>query len=57
MVTVIAINESSTDLLNCVVSKSPRDTPDSFPSFVGENEAKKGYTITQMGNNVFAAVL
>ncbi|KAM8772052.1 histone PARylation factor 1 isoform 1-T1 [Acanthopagrus schlegelii] len=34
-----------------------RDTPDSLPSFVGENEAKKGYTITQMGDNVFAAVL
>lgn len=36
---------------------SCRDTPDSLPSFVGENEAKKGYTITQMGDNVFAAVL
>lgn len=36
---------------------SPRDTPDSLPSFVGENEAKKGYTVTQMGDNVFAAVL
>ncbi|KAI3352438.1 hypothetical protein L3Q82_005392 [Scortum barcoo] len=34
-----------------------RDTPDSLPSFVGENEAKKGYTIAQMGDNVFAAVL
>uniref|UniRef100_UPI0037E72BB6 histone PARylation factor 1 n=1 Tax=Semicossyphus pulcher TaxID=241346 RepID=UPI0037E72BB6 len=34
-----------------------RDTPDSVPSFVGENEAKKGYSITQMGDNVFAAVL
>lgn len=34
-----------------------RDTPDSLPSFVGENEAKKGCTITQMGDNVFAAVL
>lgn len=33
-----------------------RDTPDSLPSFVGESEAKKGYTITQMGDNVFAAV-
>ncbi len=37
--------------------KSTRDTPDSLPSFVGENEAKKGYTITQLGDNVFAAVL
>lgn len=35
---------------------SARDTPDSLPSFVGENEAKKGCTITQMGDNVFAAV-
>ncbi|XP_041641504.1 histone PARylation factor 1 [Cheilinus undulatus] len=34
-----------------------RDSPDSLPSFVGENEAKKGYTITQMGDNLFAAVL
>ncbi|KAM9857455.1 histone PARylation factor 1 [Aulostomus maculatus] len=33
-----------------------RDTPDSLPSFVGENEAKKGCTITQMGDNLFAAV-
>ncbi|XP_008315212.2 histone PARylation factor 1 [Cynoglossus semilaevis] len=34
-----------------------RDTPDSLPSFVGENEAKKNCTISQMGNNLFAAVL
>ncbi|XP_012721002.2 histone PARylation factor 1 [Fundulus heteroclitus] len=33
-----------------------RDTPDSFPSFVGENQAKKGCSITQMGDNIFAAV-
>ncbi|XP_029921372.1 histone PARylation factor 1 [Myripristis murdjan] len=33
-----------------------RDSPDALPSFVGENEAKKGCTITQMGDNVFAAV-
>lgn len=33
-----------------------RDTPDSLPCFVGENDAKKGCTITQMGENVFAAV-
>ncbi|XP_017259494.1 histone PARylation factor 1 [Kryptolebias marmoratus] len=33
-----------------------RDTPDSLPAFVGENEAKKGCAITQMGDNVFAAV-
>lgn len=37
--------------------KSVRDTPDSLPSFVGENEAKKGYAISQMGDNVFAAIL
>lgn len=40
-----------------ILSKSHRDNPDSLPSFVGENEAKKGYIITQMGDNVFAAVL
>ncbi|XP_062864806.1 histone PARylation factor 1 [Trichomycterus rosablanca] len=34
-----------------------RDIPDSLPVFVGENEAKKGCTITQMGENLFAAVL
>ncbi|XP_061762431.1 histone PARylation factor 1 isoform X2 [Nerophis ophidion] len=34
-----------------------RDIPDSLPAFVGENEAKSGCTITQMGDNVFAAVL
>ncbi|CAL1601479.1 unnamed protein product [Knipowitschia caucasica] len=33
-----------------------RDTPDLLPSFVGENDAKKGCSITQMGENVFAAV-
>ncbi|KAM4751452.1 histone PARylation factor 1 [Anableps anableps] len=33
-----------------------RDTPDSLPSFVGENQAKKGCNITQMGDNIFAAV-
>ncbi|XP_031697285.1 histone PARylation factor 1 [Anarrhichthys ocellatus] len=34
-----------------------RDLPDSLPSFVGENEAKKGCAIAQMGDNMFAAVL
>ncbi|XP_030643950.1 histone PARylation factor 1 [Chanos chanos] len=34
-----------------------RDSPDSLPVFIGENEAKKGCTITQMGDNIFAAVL
>ncbi|XP_032420147.1 histone PARylation factor 1 isoform X2 [Xiphophorus hellerii] len=33
-----------------------RDSPDSLPSFVGENHAKKGCNITQMGDNIFAAV-
>ncbi|XP_026214718.1 histone PARylation factor 1 [Anabas testudineus] len=33
-----------------------RDTPDSLPSFVGASEAKKGCTITQMGDNLFAAL-
>lgn len=39
------------------LSNSHRDNPDSLPSFLGENEAKKGCTITQIGDNVFAAVL
>lgn len=34
-----------------------RDLPNALPVFIGENEAKKGYTITQMGDNIFAAVL
>ncbi|XP_051558214.1 histone PARylation factor 1-like [Myxocyprinus asiaticus] len=34
-----------------------RDAPDALPVFIGENEAKKGCTITQMGDNIFAAVL
>ncbi|XP_068448035.1 histone PARylation factor 1 [Clinocottus analis] len=34
-----------------------RDAPDSLPSFVGENDAKKGCVIAPMGDNVFAAVL
>nr|XP_057901939.1 histone PARylation factor 1 isoform X1 [Doryrhamphus excisus] len=33
-----------------------RDIPDSLPCFIGENEAKSGCTIRQMGDNVFAAV-
>lgn len=33
-----------------------RDAPDLLPSFVGENEANKGCTISQMGDNLFAAV-
>lgn len=34
-----------------------RDLSDALPVFIGENEAKKGCTITQMGDNIFAAVL
>ncbi|KAG1948939.1 histone PARylation factor 1 [Pimephales promelas] len=34
-----------------------RDLPDALPVFIGENEAKKCCTITQMGDNIFAAVL
>ncbi|KPP65260.1 hypothetical protein Z043_116338 [Scleropages formosus] len=34
-----------------------RDSPDDLPAFIGENEAAKGCQITQMGDNVFAAVL
>ncbi|XP_028987075.2 histone PARylation factor 1 [Betta splendens] len=33
-----------------------RDTPESLPSFVGSSEAKKGCTISQMGDNLFAAL-
>ncbi|CAN9510440.1 unnamed protein product [Ophioblennius macclurei] len=33
-----------------------RDTPEKLPAFVGENEAKKGCIIKQIGDNVFAAV-
>ncbi|KAJ7326814.1 hypothetical protein JRQ81_016573 [Phrynocephalus forsythii] len=33
-----------------------RDAPDELPVWVGENEAKKGCTISQLGDNVFAAV-
>lgn len=46
---------SQLSLVLCKISC--RDTPDSLPAFVGENEAKKGYAITKMGDNVFAAVL
>ncbi|XP_072563654.1 histone PARylation factor 1 [Paramormyrops kingsleyae] len=34
-----------------------RDSPDALPVFIGENEATKGCAISQMGDNVFAAVL
>ncbi|TSN95659.1 Ankyrin-2 [Bagarius yarrelli] len=34
-----------------------RDSPDALPVFVGQNETKKGCSITQMGENLFAAVL
>ncbi|XP_030048529.1 histone PARylation factor 1 isoform X2 [Microcaecilia unicolor] len=33
-----------------------RDSPDELPVFVGANEAKKGCTIFQVGDNLFAAV-
>ncbi|XP_043918493.1 histone PARylation factor 1 [Protopterus annectens] len=33
-----------------------RDSPQELPVFVGANEAKKGCTITPMGDNIFAAV-
>ncbi|KAJ6668667.1 hypothetical protein lerEdw1_012150 [Lerista edwardsae] len=33
-----------------------RDVPAELPVWVGENEAKKGCTISQVGDNVFAAV-
>ncbi|KAG9259637.1 histone PARylation factor 1 isoform X1 [Astyanax mexicanus] len=34
-----------------------RDCPDAVPVFVGENEGKKGCKITQLGDNLFSAVL
>ncbi|KAL6467347.1 hypothetical protein MHYP_G00251510 [Metynnis hypsauchen] len=34
-----------------------RDCPDAVPVFVGENEARKGCTINQLGDNLFSAVL
>lgn len=34
-----------------------RDSPEALPVFIGENEAKKGCSITQMGDNLFGAVL
>ncbi|KAF7244187.1 Histone PARylation factor 1 [Varanus komodoensis] len=33
-----------------------RDTPDELPVWIGENEAKKGCIISQVGDNIFAAV-
>ncbi|XP_077209743.1 histone PARylation factor 1 isoform X3 [Paroedura picta] len=33
-----------------------RDMPDELPVWVGENEAKKGCMISQVGDNIFAAV-
>uniref|UniRef100_A0A8C9WRZ9 Histone PARylation factor 1 n=1 Tax=Scleropages formosus TaxID=113540 RepID=A0A8C9WRZ9_SCLFO len=38
-------------------AESTGDSPDDLPAFIGENEAAKGCQITQMGDNVFAAVL
>lgn len=34
-----------------------RDSPEALPVCIGENEAKKGYSIKQMGDNLFGAVL
>lgn len=33
-----------------------RDVPDELPVWVGANEAKKSCVISQVGDNVFAAV-
>ncbi|KAK1175639.1 histone PARylation factor 1 isoform X3 [Acipenser oxyrinchus oxyrinchus] len=33
-----------------------RDSPDALPVFIGANEAKKGCSLSQMGDNMFAAV-
>ncbi|KAI4872682.1 hypothetical protein NFI96_007908 [Prochilodus magdalenae] len=34
-----------------------RDCPDALPVFIGENHARKGCTIAQLGDNLFSAVL
>ncbi|XP_066577001.1 histone PARylation factor 1 isoform X1 [Amia ocellicauda] len=34
-----------------------RDSPDALPVFIGANEAKKGCSIAQTGDNLFAAVM
>ncbi|NXM74610.1 HPF1 factor, partial [Serilophus lunatus] len=40
----------------CVYFFINRDVPDELPAWVGANEAKKGCVISQVGDNVFAAV-
>ncbi|NXV73990.1 HPF1 factor, partial [Atlantisia rogersi] len=40
----------------CVYFFINRDVPDELPVWVGANEAKKGCVISQMGDNIFAAV-
>ncbi|NXU88707.1 HPF1 factor, partial [Xiphorhynchus elegans] len=40
----------------CVYFFINRDVPDELPVWVGANEAKKGCVISQVGDNVFAAV-
>ncbi|NXJ38199.1 HPF1 factor, partial [Ciconia maguari] len=40
----------------CVYFFVNRDVPDELPVWVGANEAKKGCVISQVGDNVFAAV-
>lgn len=58
IVTIFQLNEWLRFTFNCNwFLKSTRDTPESLPLFVGASEAKKDCTITQMGENVFAAVL
>lgn len=42
--------------LFCVYFFINRDVPDELPVWVGANEAKKGCVISQVGDNVFAAV-
>lgn len=38
------------------MSNIHRDSPDALPVFIGANEAKKGCSLSQMGDNMFAAV-
>lgn len=50
------IGEMDTAWLFYVVFFINRDVPDELPVWIGANEAKKGCVISQVGDNVFAAV-
>lgn len=59
MVTILQLHEWLRITFHWILLflQSTRDTPESLPSFVGASEAKKGCTIAQMGDNLFAALL